>query len=220
MENFPKMESLDASRCVAKPLDYKTAAYIVKTFHYAKRVPSIVFSVGMYIDDVLAGVITYGIPPVPNVQRICGEEYRKNTLELNRLFLFDWAGHNSESWLIGQSFKLLKIMKPQYFILVSYADSKYGHYGYVYQATNWIYTGISPAQSTGFIIEGREYHNKYFVNLIGSRSPKNVLKIYPTAIQVIGGEKYRYVYFLGTKHKNKELMSKLRWDILEYPKNI
>lgn len=28
-------------------------------------------------------------------------------------------------------------------ILVSYADSAQGHHGYIYQATNWIYTGIS-----------------------------------------------------------------------------
>jgi hypothetical protein len=218
MEESPQMESLDLSRCAAKVLDYRTAAYIVKTYHYAKRVPSIVFAVGMYVDTILAGVVTYGIPPVPNVQRICGEEYRKNTLELNRLFVFDWAGSNSESWLIGQSFKLLKLMKPQYCVLVSYADSKYGHCGYIYQATNWYYTGISPAMNVGYIIDGHEYHNKALVNMIGSWSKREVLKKFPDAIQVMGGAKYRYVYFLGNKTKNKELKSKLKWDILEYPK--
>ena len=214
----PSMPEFDLSRCYTKPINYETAGRIVLDYHYAHRVPSIVVSIGMYVDDILAGVITYGIPPVPNVQRLCGEEYRKNTLELNRLFIFDWAGRNSESWLIGQSFKWLREQYKQYFILVSYADNGHGHYGYVYQATNWIYTGRSGERRVGYKINGHEYHNKALVNMIGSHAPDNVFKHFPNAVPLDGGAKERYVYFLGPKRQRKKMMSLLKWEILPYPK--
>ena len=30
--------------------------------HYAKRIPSIVYAYGVFVDHVMQGVITYGIP--------------------------------------------------------------------------------------------------------------------------------------------------------------
>lgn len=194
-EKHPTMDVLDINRCEVRPIDYKTAKFLVEKYHYAHRVPSIVFSVGLFVDNILAGCVTYGIPPVPNVQRICGEENRRKTLELNRLFIFDWCGKNSESYLISKSFWWLEKEKNQYKILVSYADNKEGHFGYVYQATNWIYTGKSPAMNVGYVINGHEYHNKALVNMIGSWSKKVVLEKFPNAKQIKGGEKERYVFF-------------------------
>jgi len=212
------MPILDVSRCKARVINYETAANMVEIYHYAHRVPSIVVAVGMYIDDILAGCITYGIPPVPNVQRCCGEEYRKNALELNRLFIHDWAGRNSESWLVGQSFGLLRKLYPHYHILISYADTGENHIGYIYQATNWLYTGVSPAMPTGWLIGTHEYHNKALVNMIGSWSPSKVKKAFQNATQLLGGSKHRYIYFLGSKKERKELHKLLRWPVLPYPK--
>ena len=214
----PEMNKLDLSRVYAKKINYETAARIVKDYHYAHRVPSIVAAVGLFVDDVLAGCITYGIPPVPNVQRVCGEEYRKNTLELNRLFIFDWAGFNSESWLIGQSFKVLEEQYKKYFVLVSYSDTTQKHVGTIYQATNWLYTGFSAGGSVGWKINGHEYHNKALVNMIGSWSPTNVYKHFPNAKQLHQDGKHRYIYFLGSKGQKKKMKKLLKWEVLPYPK--
>ena len=96
----PSMPVLDLARCHTKPISHLTAARMVERYHYAHRVPAISLAVGLYVDDVLAGCLTYGTPAVPNVQRACGEEFRTRSLELNRLFIHDWAGRNSESYLI------------------------------------------------------------------------------------------------------------------------
>ena len=109
MFNFetPTMPEIDTSRCYASEINYQTAASMVETFHYAHRVPSIVMAIGMYVDDTLAGCITYGIPPAPNTQRCCGEEYRKNALELNRLSISEdkladywWNGENYNAFML------------------------------------------------------------------------------------------------------------------------
>ncbi len=78
----------------------------------------------MYVDDILAGVCCYGTTIGTVSDAICGKEYRYNVLDLNRLYIYDWAGKNSESWLIGQSFKWLRKLHPNRFILVSYASIK------------------------------------------------------------------------------------------------
>ena len=107
--------------------------------HYAKRVPQIMFAFGLYDDADLVGVVTYGIPASPSLcMGICGKEYSDKVLELNRLCLED-NYKNQASFLVANSIKLL----PKPTIVVSYADTAQGHVGYVYQATNFLYTGLS-----------------------------------------------------------------------------
>jgi hypothetical protein len=216
------MPVLDVSRCKARIINHETAARMVETYHYAHRVPSIVVAVGMYVDGVLAGCVTYGIPPVPNVQRCCGEEYRKNCLELNRLYIHDWAGHNSESWIIGQSFSVLSDQHPEYFVLVSYADTGEGHEGIIYRATNWMYTGLhAQERCAGVLLNGgTTIHSKHLVNMFGTRSIDTIQANLGTRfVSIIEGlGKHRYVYFLGSKRQRKALRKALKWDVLPYPK--
>ena len=74
---------------------------------------------------------------------VCGEEHKDKVIELN-LCLQD-NHRNQSSYLISQSLKLLEKLK----IVVSYADTSKGHVGYVYQATNFIYTGMSASEQNG-----------------------------------------------------------------------
>lgn len=207
----PSMPVLDVARCEARLINHETAARMVETYHYAHRVPSIVVAIGMYVDGVLAGVCTYGIPPSPDLCAAFGEENKEKVIELNRLFLFDWAGKNGESWLIGQSFKL--IPNP-YCILVSYADPDYNHIGAIYQATNWFYTGTSDSRRGEAIYNGVSMHTKTLRDLLGTTSPKNNSSI----VIIPPSKKHRYVYFLGSKSQRKELRKALKWPVLPYPK--
>ena len=59
--------------------------------HYAKRIPQIIKAFGLYDDDKLVGVITYGIPPITKFvygglwQRIFGNSFRvKQTLSFRQ----------------------------------------------------------------------------------------------------------------------------------------
>lgn len=208
--DHPSMPVFDKSRCEARLINYGTAARMVETYHYVHRVPSIVVAVGMFVDGCLAGVCTYGIPANNNLCLLCGDDNKSKVLELNRLFIFDWFGKNSESWLIGQSFKLLSYPG----ILVSYADTEQNHTGLIYQATNWLYTGLSErgGVQADVILNGERLSPKAIYNRYGTVTGLNIEKMqwYP---------KHRYVYFLGNRRQRRELRQALKWPVLPYPKN-
>ena len=104
--------------------------------HYARRMPSVSFAYGLFDNDDLVGIITYGSPASPSLCKgVCGEEFRSRVIELNRLVI----ERGIPSYLIGQSLK--KLPKPK--IVVSYADTAWTHVGYVYQASNWLFTGTT-----------------------------------------------------------------------------
>lgn len=214
----PTMPTFDVSRCYSKPINYQTAARIVRDYHYAHRVPSIVAAIGMYVDEVLAGCITYGIPPNRNALGFCGEEYIPRGLELNRLFVFDWAGRNSESWLVGQSFKWLRTNWPDYCVLISYADPEQEHIGYIYQATNWLYTGTGAAGKSDVIVNGEKISEKHLYNLYGTHRRELLRDMGLEITDIMAKPKHRYVYFLGSKGQRKKLRKLLKWPVLPYPK--
>ena len=72
--------------------------------HYAKRMCSISYSFGLYIDNVLNGVVTFGMPPSSNLaESICGLDYKENVLELNRLVVNDGLPKNTLSFFVSKS---------------------------------------------------------------------------------------------------------------------
>ncbi len=206
----PHMPVLDVSRCEARLINYETAARMVETYHYAHRVPSIVVAVGMFVDGTLVGCCTFGTILSNNADKICGEEYKLNVIELTRLFIFDWAGRNSESWLIGQAFALIP---KDYFIMLSYADSGHNHTGYIYQATNWIYTGC--VSRTGYKDEnGNDINERTIFD------PRKKINDYDKYIRYEQAPKHRYIYFLGNRRQRRELRQALKWPVLPYPKGV
>ncbi len=214
--DHPHMPVLDVSRCEARLINYETAARMVETYHYAHRVPSIVVAVGMFVDGILAGCLTYGIPPSHQLCEAFGES--GNVLELNRLFVFDWVRRNGESWLIGQSFQ--KVPNP-YNILVSYADISQSHIGYIYQATNWLYTGLGNTGGSGSrekIINGQRMHAKAINNTYGTIKKDDLYNLGLEVQEIEKSFKHRYVYFLGNKRQRRELRKALKWPVLPYPK--
>lgn len=136
-----------------EPITAEAAVYpFILKWHYAHRVPSISHAYGLYRDGDLVGVVTYGTPPsAPLRDGIAGAERAGDVLELNRLVLRDNL-KNEASRLVGKSLRML----PARTIVVSYADPSQGHVGYVYQATNFRYTGLS-AKRTDWKIRGLEH---------------------------------------------------------------
>ncbi len=127
-------------------ISYAQAKPWILKKHYAHRVPVIQYSFGLFKYKKLIGICTFGLS---------GNRYLNNYIELNRLIVEDGEKKNVTSILVSKSLKLLP--KPN--IIISYADPNQGHVGYIYQATNWIYTGLS-ASSIVWEKDGIEYHNK------------------------------------------------------------
>lgn len=157
--------------------------------------PSISFAYGLFIDDKLEGVVTYGSPASPSLCKgVCGEVYRGKVLELNRLAINSNAPKNSASFLVGRSLRLL----PEDRIIVSYADTAQGHVGYVYQSTNWIYTGATKPRTD---IDTGSKHSRHYEGITdySKRKPRSA--------------KHRYIFF-----KDKNARKHLRYSEAPYPK--
>lgn len=181
--------------------------------HYAKRIPQIMYAFGLYDDNGrLVGVVTYGIPASPSLcMGICGKEYSPIVLELNRLCL-EKNTKNESSFLVSNSIKLL----PKPSIVVSYADMGQGHVGYVYQATNFIYTGLS-ANRVDWTVKGLEHkHSKTLSDGMTLESIKE--KYGDDFYYAERSRKHRYIFFHGSKMDKKILRSKLNYGVEPYPK--
>ena len=180
--------------------------------HYAKRIPQIMHAFGLYVDGALKGVVTYGIPASPALcMGICGKEYSDKVLELNRLCLME-NNKNESSFLVSNSIKLL----PKPTIVVSYADTSQGHVGYVYQATNFLYTGLS-ANRVDWTIKGLEHkHSKTISDGMTLESIKE--KYGDDFYYTERSRKHRYILFHGSKTDKKIMRKLLKYNIEPYPK--
>ena len=183
--------------------------------HYAHRMPCIEWAFGLFNEKVCVGIVTYGTPAsAPLRTGICGPKYK--VLELNRLCLSDSAGKNAASKLIATS---LKQLPPC--VVVSYADTSYGHIGYVYQATNWIYTGLS-AKRTDWHVKGLEgLHGQTIADKTRGMPDRasTIRAMYGNDFSLVDRpRKHRYVYFVGSKRTRKKMKQALRYAILPYPK--
>tara|TARA_R110000851_G_scaffold307074_1_gene465530 strand:+ start:382 stop:1038 length:657 start_codon:yes stop_codon:yes gene_type:complete len=190
--------------------------YILKV-HYAKRWPSISYAFGLYLGSNLCGIVTYGTPPSSTLKKgIAGEENKGDVLELNRLCLLN-NKKNEASILIGRSLKML----PQGKIIVSFADTEQGHTGCVYQATNFIYCGLS-AKRTDWKVKGKEHlHGQTIADEF--RGVKNRAK----AMRDKYGDdfylkprsrKHRYIFIVGSKTYKKKIKKALKYKVADYPK--
>ena len=179
--------------------------------HYAKRIPSISYAFGLIKNKELVGVCTYGMPPSPSVPiGVCGVKYKNLVYELNRLCVNEGLSKNILSYFVSKTFSIL----PKPTILVSYADTSQNHNGYIYQATNWIYTGL-----TVKAIEWREIgKNTHCRGLFHNNTTKEMWDNPDKFERVRRPRKHRYIMFLGSKTQKKNMLSNLKYEIKPYPK--
>lgn len=183
--------------------------------HYAKRMPSVSYAFGLYDNGSLVGVVTYGTPSSsPLRDGIAGPENAEYVLELNRLCIQS-TNKNAASMLVGRSLQML----PKPSIIVSYADTAQEHVGYVYQACNFIYTGLS-AKRTDWKIKGMEQlHGQTVADMSrgcgGSRSEFMRQKFGDDFYLEDRARKHRYIYVTG---KNKAIKAAIRYRQEPYPK--
>jgi hypothetical protein len=151
--------------------------------HYAKRMCSISYAFGLFdSENILSGIVTFGMPPSSTLsESICGKEYKEYVLELNRLVVNEGLPKNTLSFFVSNAIKML----PKNKIIVSFADANMNHNGYIYQATNFIYTGTSSNTSKLIDKFGEEFHfrnighyqknNRLNVSLVKTRKNEELI---------------------------------------------
>jgi len=170
--------------------------------HYAKRIPNIMYCFGLFNENkILVGVCTFGKPASQYLcNGICGLENSKYVIELNRLITNNDLKKNSLSFFVSKCIKMLPNC-----IIVSYADKGQNHNGYIYQATNFIYTGCTKERTDINTEDGK--HSRHYDK-----------KIDYTKNRKLRTSKNRYVYFNANKKLKKKWLSQLNYKIENYPK--
>lgn len=169
--------------------------------HYLHRLPMIIYAIGLYDETKnQIGVITFGMPPNPSLcVGICGKEYKDKVFELNRLVVNDGLYKNVLSYFVSSALNML----PKPMIIVSYAEKDFGHNGYIYQATNFIYTGLSAKRTDPDHGKDVTHNRTSFVSGLPQKERPR---------------KHRYIYFLGSKTEVKKMKQALLYKIEPYPK--
>jgi len=184
--------------------------------HYAKRLPPIEYAFGLWnTNGEMQGILTYGTPVSSTLRDLWDNKYK--LMELNRLVINEGLEKNVLSFFVSQSFN--KMPKP--LVLVSYADTSKNHHGYIYQATNWFYTGLSiPFKDVA--VKGLEHqHHSTIEDLVrGQKNRMDALrKMFGDKLYYVERpQKHRYFYFIGNKKNCKEMKQMLPYKILPYPK--
>jgi len=190
---------------------HKAAKFACENWHYSESVPvGKLVKVGVWEDQKFIGVVLFGRGANNNMLRPYGLKPDEGC-ELVRVAL---KKHKTPvSRIMAIALKFLCKQSPTLQLVVSYADSDEGHHGGIYQATNWIYTGLVAVGFSGhWKVNGKFVHSRT-MSIRKLTSEEKVLKAYPTAKKIHGKGKHRYLMPL-----NKTIMRKLKKLAKPYPK--
>jgi hypothetical protein len=201
---------------MVKPVSRQDCAPFILGIHYAKRFPSVSYAFGLFDDEDLIGVVTYGTPPSATLRTgLAGKKNQERILELNRLCL-KHNRKNEASHLVAKSLKLLPVGK----IIISFADTDQNHKGIVYQASNFKYYGLS-AKRTDWKIKGKEHlHGQTIADEfrgVPNRSKAMREKYGHDFYLHPRPRKHRYIYVTGGR-KYKNLYECIKYKQEDYPK--
>jgi len=196
------------------PISNDLAMSVVIREHYLHRRAPCSFAFGLFLHDDLKGVVCYGTPSSATLRKgLAGPENISNVIELTRLWVSDDVPRNGESFLIGNTVR--QVDKE---FVVSFAEIQQGHLGIVYQATNWLYTGLS-AKRTNWHVEGDTRHSQSLADEY--RTVAALRERFGDQFTLVPRpRKHRYVFFNANKRRRKEMLKELRYPILPYPKNL
>ena len=201
-----------------RPVTRADCAPFILGIHYARRWPSISYAYGLFRDDELAGVVTYGTPPSsPLREGVAGADMAPHVLELNRLCLRDNL-KNEASRLVGASLRQL----PKGKIVVSFADTDQDHKGIVYQACSFTYHGLS-AKRTDWKVKGKEHlHGQTVADEFRGQENRAALmrgKYGSDFYLAPRPRKHRYIYLTGSAKWRREAAAKIKYAREPFPKS-
>jgi hypothetical protein len=184
---------------------HEAAKYAVENWHYSQRMPkSKLLKVGVWESGRFVGVVIYGVGGGNSTR---GDKYGLDpageVAELVRVALRD---HQTPvSRIIAISIAFLRRHCPNLRLVVSFADTAQGHHGGIYQAGNWIYTGLTEGDHE-FHVKGEILHPRT-IHLRGWRQVESWLRqnVDPQARLVKTPGKHRYLMPLDAEMRERIL---------------
>lgn len=135
---------LRASDWIVRETSHAEASAFVRQYHYSRSCTiSRVFCFGLYAGAILEPIMgaSVWLPPLPPAAlKTYPEGDPKRVLSLSRLAIHPEMPVNAASFMIGRNIREIR-KDGRWDCLVTFADSRQGHTGAIYRATNWEYLG-------------------------------------------------------------------------------
>ena len=183
---------------------HEAAKFAVLNWHYSKAMPvGKMVNIGVWEDKKYIGCVLFSRGSNANLMTPYGLTQDQGC-ELTRVAL---TKHKTEvTKIVSKAIEMLKIKNPGLRLIISFADQNKNHLGIIYQAGNWIYTGIGKS-TPQYLVKGKWVHQR----TMGAVRP---IKNCPNPKRKIL-DKYRYLMPLDKKMRRQILpLSK------PYPKQI
>jgi hypothetical protein len=194
------------------PISQVDAKNLLVSNHYLHSFPGgTKLHFGIFYQSSLMGAITLGVGPFLGYGLVNGAT-PEDCITLTRLWLEDDLPRNSESRVIGILLQSLQKETSLKFVL-AYSDPAAGHLGTIYQATNWVYTGLSSATPLYDIGDGILHHSRSLAHGLGTHSIRYLVSQGINVKTVPQMAKHRYIYFLDQSWRSRLIVP-----VLPYPK--
>ncbi|WP_419254469.1 hypothetical protein ACN2C6_03305 [Caulobacter sp. ErkDOM-YI] len=187
---------------------------LIRRHHYSHTIVANSYvHLGVIIEGELLGVLQFGYAMNPSsggavVEGTANDEY----LELNRMWLDDFAPRLSESRAIAYAVRYIRRAWPSVKWLQSFADERCGLNGAVYQACNFVFVGEH--LSTFWEVDGAFFHNVIMTAKGRGRGERGAW-LRTNADRAIRHElrQFRYLFFMAPRFRRG-----LKLAVQPYPK--
>ena len=205
-----------------KEIPKQEALKMIQKYHYSNTLPKLnKYYLGFFLNKNLCGVVTlgWGTRPKHTIKRIFPSLDVNDYLEIGRMCMLDEMPRNSETQMLSQLIKWLKINHSEIKILFTWADGMLGKVGYVYQAANFIYAGYSTGEM--YMKDGVKIHVRQMKSFLIPKGQKDKrITVRPTLeqmrkynIQHFKGKQFSYIYFLCGKREKAKLLKECGIDL-------
>lgn len=204
-------------KILIKNITNKMASELIIKNHYSHRMPiSSMLRFGIYYENKLVGVIIFNQGNSPSYHTLFKSSTPNKNLELIRLWTKDNLPCGIISRAISVCIKKIKQNNPLLEFIVSFSDEGLaGHYGTIYQASNFYYIGYIKGKEKDVYINGKKYHTRGISATFGVSKKEELEKKYKVEYIERTNKKHKYVYPLKESiRKELELMKK------PYPKKV
>jgi hypothetical protein len=137
-------QRLRAADWIVRSTAHAEASAFIRRYHYARSCPKVrVYSFGLFKEVLFTPIMgaSVWLPPLPPVgAAVYPEGDHKKVLALSRLAIHPDVPSNAASFMIGRCIREIK-RDGKWECLVTFADTRMGHEGAIYKATNWEYMG-------------------------------------------------------------------------------
>jgi len=194
------------------PISRVEAKKIIVRNHYSHTLPGgTKMCFGIMRNGKLLGAMVFGVGPFYGYKLVNGAS-PDDVVTLTRLWMSDELPRNSESKVLGLALQSLRKDTSLKFV-IAYSDPTFGHLGTIYQATNWLYSGLSSATPLYDIGDGMLHHSRSLAHELGSHSIRYLTSQGVNARIVPQQAKHRYIYFLDQSYRPR-----LAVPVLPYPR--